>query len=286
MSTPYIIFTEWCSRRWRSSLGYKRFKLCSDITLVQETGVANFMRCNIWHVKGRDFDLVIDTGMGLDPLKEFILKETNKPIKALVTHSHFDHSGCLHEFPERLGHRAEAKILANPMNSKVVYEGAWTKIAIVDLTQHPDYSAQTFSITPAPLTHYVDEGDVIDLGNRAFQVLHLPGHSPGSIGLFDVKNSVLFSGDAIYDGALLDSLYHSDKAIYAQTLERLTALNIDVVHAGHFPSFDKQRLLQIIRQYHEGANSLVDIEHWFAKEQQQQTDIFCDQDWSAFTATR
>ncbi len=282
-NTPYIIFTEWCNRRWLNNLGYKRFKLSGDVTLIQETGVANFMRCNIWHVKGREYDLVIDTGMGLDSLKAFMLNETKRPIKALVTHSHFDHSGCLHEFSVRMGHREESEILANPSNSQVVFDNAWTKIAIVDLQQHPDYSAQTYSIKPAPLTHYLDEGDVVDLGNRVFQVLHLPGHSPGSIGLFDSQNRTLFSGDAIYDGALLDSLYHSDKAIYAQTLERLEGLSVDVIHAGHYPSFGQQRLRQIIQQYRAGENTLIDVEQWFRDQQAQKADMFSDQDWSVFT---
>ena len=141
------------------------------------------MRCNIWHIRGRDCDLVIDTGMGLDSLKQWIMSTTDKPVKAIVTHCHFDHSGCLHEFDVRLGHRAEAEILANPVNKAVVYEGAWTRIAIVDPMQHPDFAPGTYAITPAPLTGYLDEGDVVDLGDCSYQVLHLPGHSPGSIGL-------------------------------------------------------------------------------------------------------
>ena len=44
---------------------FKTFQISDGVSLIQETGVANFMRCNIWHIKGRDFDLVVDTGMGL-----------------------------------------------------------------------------------------------------------------------------------------------------------------------------------------------------------------------------
>jgi len=73
-------------------MGFKRFAISDNISLIQETGVANFMRCNIWHVTGRDYDLVIDTGMGLDSLKQWIMQYTSRPIKAIVTHSHFDHS--------------------------------------------------------------------------------------------------------------------------------------------------------------------------------------------------
>ena len=77
-----------------------KFKIIIDdgISCIQETGVANFMRCNIWHVKGRDFDLIIDTGMGINPLKEWVMRETERPIKAIGTHSHFDHAGSMHEF--------------------------------------------------------------------------------------------------------------------------------------------------------------------------------------------
>lgn len=264
-------------------MGYKRLKLSNKISLIQETGVAHFMRCNIWHVKGRDFDLVIDTGMGLDPLKQWIMQDTDRPLKALVTHCHFDHAGCLHEFDVRMGHRAESDILASPTNNAVVYAGAWTRIAIVDKQQHPDYSPQTYSIKAAPLTHYLDEGDVIDLGDSVYQILHLPGHSPGSIGLWDKTNKVLFSGDALYNGQLLDSLYHSNKEIYLNTLERIESLGAKVFHGGHEPSFDARRMKQIIAGYRQGRNTLGNIEQWFEESKNNLGDMFADQDWSAAT---
>ena len=78
-------------------MSFKVIKIDDDISCIQETGIANFMRCNIWHVRGRDYDLLIDTGMGLNSLKKMILTQTDKPIKAIGTHSHFDHSGSFYE---------------------------------------------------------------------------------------------------------------------------------------------------------------------------------------------
>ena len=208
------------------------------------------------------------------------MQDTDRPIKAVVTHCHFDHSGCLHEFETRLGHRAEADILANPSNPKMVYEGSWTRIAIVDLNQHPDYSPETFRVKPAPLTGYLDEGDVLDLGNKAFQILHLPGHSPGSIGLWNIKEKTLFSGDALYDGELLDNLYHSDQETYLKTLSRIENLGAEVFHAGHFPSFGPQTMHKILAKYRAGENSLGDIERWFEDNKHRLKDIFADQNWS------
>ena len=51
---------------------FTTLRLSDRISLIQETGVANVLRCNIWHVRGRDYDLVIDTGMGLGPLKDWV----------------------------------------------------------------------------------------------------------------------------------------------------------------------------------------------------------------------
>ena len=95
----------------------------------------------------------------------------------------------------------------------------------------------------------MDEGDVIDLGDRHFEVLHLPGHSAGSIGLWEAASGTLFSGDAVYDGPLLDRLPESDIGAYVQTMKRLRELPVRVVHAGHEPSFGRERLHEIIDAY-------------------------------------
>ncbi|HEY4331304.1 MAG TPA: MBL fold metallo-hydrolase, partial [Ilumatobacteraceae bacterium] len=92
-------------------------------------------------------------------------------------------------------------------------------------------------------------GDIVDIGDRQFEVLHLPGHSPGSIGLWEPATGTLFSGDAIYDGPLLDELAESDIDAYCTTMERLLTLPVTVVHAGHDPSFGRDRLRELARNY-------------------------------------
>ena len=65
------------------------------------------------------------------------------------------------------------------------------------------------------------EGDVVETGDREFEVLHLPGHSPGSIALWERSSGSLFSGDAIYDGVIVDNLPGSDVEIYRETMNWL-----------------------------------------------------------------
>ena len=242
---------------------FVNFRISDGITLMQETGVAHFMRCNIWLVEGRDFNLVVDTGMGLDSLSAWIGRETDRPIKAVTTHSHFDHAAGFHEFEFRLGHPAEADVLAAPTQDATVYTGAWKQITIVDPKAHPDFDPETFTVTPAPLTGILDEGDVLDLGNRAFRILHLPGHSPGSIGLWDMREKILFSGDALYDGELLDTLYHSDPDTYRETLIRIRSLDVEAFHAGHFASFGRDRMQELVADYLEGRNTITDVIDWY-----------------------
>ena len=50
------------------------------------------------------------------------------------------------------------------------------------------------------MTRRLSDGDILDLGDRQFRVVHLPGHSPGSINLLDVgSDRSLFSGDVVYE---------------------------------------------------------------------------------------
>jgi glyoxylase-like metal-dependent hydrolase (beta-lactamase superfamily II) len=113
----------------------------------------------------------------------------------------------------------------------------------------PDFEMDTYEVQPCPPTRVLEEGDVVDLGDRAFEVLHLPGHSPDSIGLWDATTGVLFSGDAVYDGPLLDSGDPADIAVYVATMERLRALPVEVVHGGHDPSFGRARLVELCDAY-------------------------------------
>ena len=77
----------------------------------------------------------------------------------------------------------------------------------------------------------------------------MPGHTPGSIGLWDSKDGVLFSGDAIYDGPLVDDLPGSDIDDYIRTMEMLRELPVATVHPGHEGSFGRQRMVELIDLY-------------------------------------
>jgi glyoxylase-like metal-dependent hydrolase (beta-lactamase superfamily II) len=84
-------------------------------------------------------------------------------------------------------------------------------------------------------------------GRRA--LVRDPGHSPGSIGLLDEHDGVLFSGDAIYDGVLLDDLDGSDVGEYVTTIRKLRELDVRTVHGGHNESFGPEHLRSLCDAY-------------------------------------
>lgn len=235
--------------------------------LLSEPHVDPFLRANLWLVRGSERDLVVDTGNGIVPLRPFVAAlqdDPGKPLVAVATHVHCDHAGGLHEFDERLVHEAEIRQLRHLADVPPLLASSWPRAFVEEcaaagyplpevlLEARPsgDFDPSVFTPTPCRATRALHDGDVIDLGDRRFEVLALPGHSPGGIGLWEAETGMLFSGDTVYDdGELLDSLPGGDEEAYRATVRRLRDLPVEVVHAGHEPSFGRARLIEICDAY-------------------------------------
>ena len=232
------------------------------IVMLTEPHVARLWRANIYLIHGRDRDLLVDSGMGVTSLRAAL---PSRPLELFTTHSHLDHIGGHAEFADGpiLVHASERDALARPDGPvglsyaslsparRAEYQAAGfdTEGLMVDAVPHPGYDLAAHRFAGAAATRLVDEGDVIDLGTRRFEVLHLPGHSPGSIALWEEATGTLIAGDAIYDGILIDSTADADIPTYLATMERLRALPVRVVHGGHKRAFGRARMIEIIDAY-------------------------------------
>jgi glyoxylase-like metal-dependent hydrolase (beta-lactamase superfamily II) len=228
---------------------FSRTSIDENLVVFTEPFLNDYFRANFYHLKGRDLDLVVDAGMGLAPLTPELDLTPGKPVLAVATHIHADHVGSLFEFSERAGPRLEAEAFAT-------MEDRWTfadEFRALDepVTRLPaaGWKAEEYHIEPAPLTRILDEGDRIETGDRSFTVLHLPGHSFGCIGLYDERDGLLFSGDAVYDDTLIDDMWCSDRDDYRATMRKLLDLPVRIVHGGHGDSFGQARLKEIAREY-------------------------------------
>lgn len=226
-------------------------KINDGLYLISEPHYYWWNRANLWLIKGRDQDLLIDTGLGVSSLRQYIASLIDKPLLAIASHIHFDHAGGMHEFEHRAIHAAEAEALRTGDDRKALCLPAQGFVLEEHFDQlpHAGFTVEQYTLRGAEPTQILQEGDVLDLGDRAFEVLHLPGHSPGCIGLYDSQRDDLFSGDVIYDGDLLDELDCSHIPTYIASYERLQNLPIQTVYPGHYQIFGQERYQQIIIEY-------------------------------------
>jgi glyoxylase-like metal-dependent hydrolase (beta-lactamase superfamily II) len=235
------------------------------VVRIVEPHVGPIIQANSWLVLGDTADLLVDTGNGLAPLRPFVWRlrpEPEKPLMAVATHGHMDHVCGLHEFAHRLMHPADADLAVTPdrlLFDHEIWPGARTQMADAGYPVPPigiqavprrGFDPRAFEPPGATATRLVEEDDRIDLGDRRFEVLHLPGHTQGSIGLWDRERGTLFSGDAVYAmDPLIDTAPTSDVARYLETMRRLRDLPVHVVHAGHDASFGQEILRERCADY-------------------------------------
>jgi glyoxylase-like metal-dependent hydrolase (beta-lactamase superfamily II) len=218
------------------------------VTHIDELHIREFYRCNVWHVRGRDRDMLVDSGMGVVSLRDLVPIVSERPLEAVASHTHFDHIGCHHEFACRSCHAAEAYLMRAPTRENTFADKYVTDEIFTTLPPAP-YSSAHYAVPAAPATRLLWDGDRIDLGDRHFEVIHTPGHSPGGIALWEAATGVLFSGDIVYDGELIEGTTPQEQAQYITSMERLLRLPARIVHGGHFPSYSGERHREMITRW-------------------------------------
>jgi glyoxylase-like metal-dependent hydrolase (beta-lactamase superfamily II) len=242
------------AERW-----FEHEEVDEGVLRIREPHVDPFLQANLFLVRGRDRDLLVDTGLGIGSLRRELADLFERPTMAVATHRHFDHTGGLYEFEEVVVHRDDADAVANAHGfASLVIEdyppeelsGYDPPVSLLTAWPREGYELASYVVTPVAPTRIVDEGDEIDLGDRRFEVLHLPGHTPGELGLWEEATRTLFSGDCVYEsGVLLDELPESDIPAYVRSMERLRGIPVRIVHGGHDDSFARDRLLELIDGY-------------------------------------
>jgi glyoxylase-like metal-dependent hydrolase (beta-lactamase superfamily II) len=238
---------------------FTRTRLSDEITLIQEPYADPLLSANSWHIRGTRHDLLIDAGLGVASMRDMTLDIADREPVVVLTHAHLDHMGSAHEFAQCWGHPAEPfdapgrGSLSGPRLGRILGMSGPDADQLPDLlvraVPRPGYDVNTYALPPVRPTRALHDGDTIDLGDRSLDVLHLPGHTAGSIALYERETQTMYSGDVVYDGELLDSLADSDPRQYVESLRRLLTLDITTVHAGHDQSLDGEQLLLIIEGY-------------------------------------
>ncbi len=178
---------------------------------------------NVYLIKAEKY-AIIDTGTGFYVRK--LIEEIEKEIKIeeieyiILTHEHFDHCGGVKELKEI----SNAKVCIHEKGADVLEEGK-------------NWSAIFFNaIQPkVKVDIKLRDGDEIDLGNIILKIIYTPGHSMGSICLYEEKSKSLFSGDTIfsYGGVGRTDFYGGDYLQLKKSIERLLKMDIKNLYPGH-----------------------------------------------------
>lgn len=180
-------------------LDYKVESLGTDSWIIQEEQV----RCFLF--AGTKRALLVDSGMELSDLRGTVEQLTHLPVMLVNTHTDHDHISCNDQFETVYMHPAEFSFYHQ-------LSGRWKGLE--------------------PLW----DGEQIDLGDRVFQIILLPGHTPGSIALLEETRRILVGGDGIQDGTIYMYGAQRDISAYIRSLERLEAhyaSRFDLVYPSH-----------------------------------------------------
>jgi glyoxylase-like metal-dependent hydrolase (beta-lactamase superfamily II) len=227
-----------------------------DIVQLREVWIDPYLTGDIWLIRGRDRDLLVDCGTGIVSPRPAVEAVARNPVIAVACNRWYDHAGGLHEFEERGCHRDDAGLIAAPTPESSVASIYVTDQMLMALP-YEGYTTANYRMAGTKPTIVFDEGDVIDLGNRGIEIMHAPGMTPGSIVLWEEATGSLFTSDTLFDDPApeLRAKYRplpeaSDPrrgAARIANLERLSELPVKTVYAGHFGRIGRSRMLDLIR---------------------------------------
>ena len=192
-------------------------------------------------IVGTEKALLFDTGYGIGNLAEEVKKITSLPVIVVNSHGHLDHINGNNQFEGTIYiHEADLALAGNHscMNCRAgAVENAKHTPNFLEHTEEnilPEgFDADSYIHATMPEWTFVEEGHTFDLGGITLEVIHFPGHTVGSIGLWDAQDKILFIGDAFGPFTWLFADEASTLSEYTKTLYKAKALEPKFMLAGH-----------------------------------------------------
>lgn len=215
-----------------------------EITRLSEMYIHPYQAGNIWLIAGSQQDLVVDTGTGIVPPNTVISTITDKPIIAAALCCFYDHAGGLYSFNERACHHLEAGAITDISHDN--FADTFVKNAKFTASPYEGFNLNSYAVKSTKPTRLLKEGDLIDLGNRKIEVLHIPGRTPGSIALWEEDTGYLFGGESLFIDPDKNHFPPQDVLRYENSIRRLGELPVKTVFGGHYDIFSGKELNRLI----------------------------------------
>jgi glyoxylase-like metal-dependent hydrolase (beta-lactamase superfamily II) len=197
----------------------------------------NYLESICYLFVGTKRAMLFDTSMNIGDLRQLTDRLTDKPVFVVNSHSDFDHVGCNYEYSQVWAFDDAEGVARYNAAHGLTHEEAvetglvdpWSMSPAKTLPAHFDYD--TYCVPPYTITHWVKDGDLIDLGNMKLKVYSTPGHSPNYISLLDRKHGLLVGAGA-WNPVILPC---DDLKAYTASAAKLARLSkqADYVLPGH-----------------------------------------------------
>jgi glyoxylase-like metal-dependent hydrolase (beta-lactamase superfamily II) len=160
--------------------------------------------------------------------------------RVVCTHGHPDHAGSARELA-----LAGIPILIHPADAEVL-RTSWR-----DTVRRPSRGSVFAAMTPEPPNVVsIHDGDILPMLD-GLEVIHTPGHTPGSVCLYGARDRVLFVGDTLqrrFGRVSFASRLYSDDAAAARTaVKRLAALDVETIVFSHYPALRREAAVTLAR---------------------------------------
>lgn len=190
----------------------KKVKVMENLYLYTQAKGDSFAS-NTYLLKGKP-NILIDAGFKLNEKVGIVV----------LTHCHFDHSRYAGYFKEK-----GAKIFSGAKDAKEL-EKASVVVA-------PPYAREYFGTDPNPVKvdEKLNKDCIIKNNNFKLKIIEIPGHSPGSIALYDKEKEILFSGDTWYGKAATGTWNHpgGNYIQLQKSIEKLKKIKPRIICSGH-----------------------------------------------------
>ena len=182
---------------------------------------------------------LVDAGLvGKGSRKVAALEQNGIPLthikRIIMTHTHMDHIGCLREILEAL---PQAEVWVHREEGEPLEAG--DERTVYGMEMFRTMCQTQYGLAPGAFRFSVDrkleDGETLTLGGTSWTVLHIPGHSAGSIGLYESREKILIPGDVVYADYAIGryDLHGADATALRASLFRLAELEVNILLPGH-----------------------------------------------------
>ncbi len=182
---------------------------------------------------------LVDAGLiDKGPYKIESLKRMGVPLKdirrIIMTHTHLDHIGCLRELQEEL---TNAELWIHELEADPLEQG--DERTVYGMEMFRGMCQAQYGLKPGDFKFSVDRKlrgeETVELGGTEWTILHIPGHSAGSIGLYDAGRRILIPGDVVYADFAIGrfDMHGADGTALKESLFRLAELEVELLLPAH-----------------------------------------------------